>query len=195
MCAYRLVKARFQPSVFLRTAERGSYREFICPNCSVSCRSTSRSPTTSGIGSFAATFRLARRCRRNVRSPWTGRSPGRRRPSRWRRCGIRASSSRGKAQGRSSVSRVSRTGWPRERYSRAQETGFIYPPNERAEIVAAGVTSVPAAVAAALGIHLDVFAGVPAATAPRDATTHPGSTSPRHPHRSQRMTLNFNNPN
>ncbi|GAA3298357.1 GntR family transcriptional regulator [Dactylosporangium vinaceum] len=40
----------------------------------------------------------------------------------------------------------------RERYSRAQETGFIYPPNERAEIIAAEIAPVPANVAAALGI-------------------------------------------
>lgn len=42
----------------------------------------------------------------------------------------------------------------RERYSRARETGKIYPPNERAEIVAAGYDVAPEHVAAALSIAL-----------------------------------------
>ncbi|GAA1886087.1 GntR family transcriptional regulator [Asanoa iriomotensis] len=40
----------------------------------------------------------------------------------------------------------------RERYSRARETGKIYPSNERAEIVAAGYSPAPEAAATALGI-------------------------------------------
>ncbi|OLB63893.1 MAG: GntR family transcriptional regulator [Actinobacteria bacterium 13_2_20CM_2_72_6] len=40
----------------------------------------------------------------------------------------------------------------RERYSRARETGFIYPPNERAEIVAAEQVAAPPRVVDALGL-------------------------------------------
>lgn len=41
----------------------------------------------------------------------------------------------------------------RERYSRARETGRIYPPNERARIVAAEQVEAPAHVATALGLE------------------------------------------
>jgi DNA-binding GntR family transcriptional regulator len=41
----------------------------------------------------------------------------------------------------------------RERYSRAREAGFIYPPNERAEIVAAEQVTAPPHVAQALGLE------------------------------------------
>src|SRR5205807_7208409 len=41
----------------------------------------------------------------------------------------------------------------RERYSRARETGFIYPPNERAEIVAAEQVAAPPHVIDALGLE------------------------------------------
>jgi GntR family transcriptional regulator len=41
----------------------------------------------------------------------------------------------------------------RDRYQRAEETGRIYPPNERAEIVAAETTTAPDHVALALGLE------------------------------------------